>query len=222
MKAKNKQPRHRNWECLIILLLAVVAVPAVLFSVWVGLLAFCYIPTEISRSEAFIQFVLQHDYSEAEPVQLVYDEISRELAWLGTSELGYVYFRDICQSNTCAVDSLYIDIVMERFPIFYICTWFEMKQHVTITFDIDISKSQVDAEIYEVQMWAAPARDRISSEITQVRDHVLHAIDDDLWKMYPTLVLKFSRGLAGWGIRVYTTHGTLIHEEKVDYSDISE
>jgi len=221
MKAKNKQPTRRNWECLIILLLAVLAVPAALFSAWAGLAAFCYIPTDISRSEAFIQSVLPYDYSEAELVQLVYDEISTELAWLGNSELGYVYFRDICQVNACAVDSSHIEIVMERFPMFSICAWMEMKRHVTIDFDIDVSKSQVEAKIYEVQMWSAPARDRISSEIAQVKYHVLDAIDDDLWKTHPTLVLKFSRSL-DWTIYVYTTHGTLIHEEKIDLSDVTK
>jgi len=221
MKAKNKQPTRRNWECLIILLLAVLAVPAALFSAWAGLAAFCYIPTDISRSEAFIQSVLPYDYSEAELVQLVYDEISTELAWLGNSELGYVSFRDICQANACAVDYLHIEIVMERFPMFSICAWMEMKRHVTIDFDIDVSKSQVEAKIDEVQMWSAPARDRISSEIAQVKYHVLDAIDDDLRKTHPTLVLKFFRSL-DWGIYVYTTHGTLIHEEKIDLSDVTK
>lgn len=220
MKVKNTQPTHRNWwKCLIVLLLAVASVPAVLFSTWVSMAVLCYIPTEISLPETFTQFILQNDHTEAELAQLAYNKTAWELAWLGSIEVGEVYFRDTCQLNTCVLDFLYIDIAIERFPIFSICTWFELGPHSVIVYEIDISKSQVEARIHQVQTWSAPARGGISSDIAQVRERLLHAIDDNLWKIYPTLVLIFNRWPDSWKIRVYTTHGTLLYEEKVDHSE---
>ena len=214
---KNKRTTHRTYiSCWssIILLLAVIAVSAVLFAAWVS---FCTIPKEVSLSNRFIQSVLQNDHSAVEALQLANNEITRGFAWYGTITIRDSYIRETCSVRTCVLDSLSADMSIKQF---HICAFSRKVKHTTVTIHIDMSKNQVEVDLYPGTMWPdETSGDSILSDILQVKDLAINSIKDTVWKANSALSLEMRRRIDGWSIQVFTPHGELINGEEVDRSD---
>lgn len=212
MKAK-RRPVNRRQLRLVIILFALITVPTSLFVVWAG---FCSIPKEISLSQKLAQSTLQNVYSEAELVRQIFDEVSWKLAWHGSNTLGYVYFKDECQSGLCTLDSLTVDMAISHFDI---CTWDDRNVKDTSVFiDIEISGSEVIASLAPGILWSTEAMPtEIYSEIARVKDRVMRSLGAEVWNMYPALTLKFFLYRNSWSMTAYTPDGILIHSEKGDY-----
>ncbi len=214
MKAKQR-PVNRRRLMPVIFLFALITAPTSLFAVWAG---FCSVPTEISLSQRLRQSALQNVYTEAELVRQIFDEVSWKLAWHGTSTLGYVYFKDKCQSGLCTLDSLTVEMAISHFEI---CTWDDRKvKHTSVDVDIDISRSEVIASLVPGILWSTEAMPtEIYSEIARVKNRGILSLGTEVWNMYPGLTLKFFlyRYRNGWSMTAYTPDGILIHSEKGDY-----
>ncbi len=212
MKAK-RQPVNRKWPLPCIILIVLVTIPTSLFVVWAG---FCSIPKEISLSQRLAQSALQNVYSEAELVRQIFDEVSWKLAWHGSNTLGYVYFKDECESGVCTLDSLTVEMAISHFDI---CTWDGRKVKDTSVFiDIEISRSEVIASLVPGILWSTEAMPtEIHSEIARLKDRVMGSLGTEVWNMYPALTLKFSLYRTSWSMTAYTADGILIHSEKGDY-----
>lgn len=218
MKNKRPMPRaYRTCWSSIILLLAVVAVPAALFAAWAS---FCTIPTEVPLSHGFKRSVLQNDHSAVEALQLVNNEISRRLAWHGTITFRDSYIRETCRSDTCVLDSLYAEMSVKHF---HVCTYSRKVKHTTVVIRIDISKSQVEADLVPGTMWPDETTvDGIFSDILRIKDLAINSIEDVLWKTYSSLSLEMSRTIDGWSIQAFTPRGELIHSEEVGRSEFHQ
>lgn len=215
---KNKLPAHRKRRMLIVLLLVVLAVPAVAFAAWDR---FCTIPTDVSFSQGFIRSVLRSDRSEAETIQHVYDELSRKLAWRGTGTLGWVGFQGICKGGDCNLDFLHLEMIVKHF---HICMFARRVEFTTVTATVDFGKSKVEFNVLNGTMWPWPipiatTENEISQEVSQVKEVAIASIENPVWETHSSLSLKFSRSVDSWSVSVYTSREELIHSVKVGLSD---
>lgn len=211
VKVKMRSTR-RKWRISIITLVVTVTVTVTLFGVWAS---FCGIPNEFSLPHNLTQAAIQNLHSEAELVQRIYDEVALKLAWHGPATLGYVYVVDTCQSGTCVLDKLYLEILIEHC---HICVGGRKIQHTTVTVDIDVSKPQVDAHLSAGQLWPAKAvTTDLTSVIPRLKDKAINSLEDEVWTLHPTLVLKFSLDVDSWRLSAITPDGNAIYQEKGSY-----
>lgn len=207
------RPAKRKWPLSCIILIVLATIPTSLFLVGAGI---CSIPKEISLSARLTRSALQNVYTEAELVRLIYDEVSWKLARQGPNTLGYVYFKEICQSGVCTLDSLTVEMAISHFEI---CTWDDRKvKYTSVDVDIDIGRSEVIATLAPGILWSTRAMPtEIDSQILRIKDRVMDSFGSEIWNMYPVLIIKFFLYRNSWSMTAHTLDGILIHSEKGDY-----
>ena len=179
---------------------------------------FCAVPTDVSFSQEFVRSLLESDYAEVDLVELVYDEVSRNLAWYGTADFVVYYdFRYFCQSDSCDWVMADVETPVNHYPL---CTYEGRVRGTLVEVDIDFMESQIETRIYGWGRTSGPGLvwDDISSDIASIKQYSLNSIDSEYWKSHPSLVLEIGNVPDGWIISIHTHGGDLIHWEGVEYS----
>lgn len=218
---KTKRAAHRKLPVATICLLVLVTAPITLLMALAMVMesSFCAIPAEVSFSQEFLQSLLESDHSEVDLVELVYDEVSRNLAWHGTVDfVGYYSFRYICQSDSCDLEAANIQTPVHHYPL---CTYERRVRGTIVVVDIDFSESRSQARLYGSKWMssAGPVWDDISSDIASIKQYALNSIGSDIWQIHPSPILHIGKIPDAWSISIRTHDRNLIHWEEVDLSE---
>ena len=216
---KSKGVAHRKLPVAIICLLVLVTAPIALLMALVMVIEsnFCAIPTEVSFSQQFLQSLLESDHSEVDLVELIYDEVSRNLRWHGAVDfVGYYDFRYICQSDSCELEAASVQTPVHHYPL---CTYDRRVRGTIVVVDIDFSESRIETRLYGSKWMssAGPVWDEISSDIASIKQYALNSIGSDIWDIHHSLVLRTGKIPGGWIASIRTFDGSLIHWVDTDY-----
>ena len=217
---KTKVVGRRRLPVVMICLLILVTTPIALLIAlpMVRESSFCAIPTEVSFSQEFLQSLLKCEHSGVDLVELVYEEVSRHLAWHGTVDfVGYYTFEYVCQSDSCDLEEASILTPVHHYRL---CTYDRRVRGTIVVVDIDISESRTQVDLYGSE-WistSGPVWDEISLDIASIKKYAVNSIPSKIWDMHHSLVLRIGKIPGGWGVTLRTIDGREIRWEEVEYS----
>ena len=193
----NRRVRKRLRKLVKHLLVLAIAVIAI-FDVWQSS---CALPTEESFSRAISLSYTQFPASEAELIGILYSEMSKELARLGSIDVVSGRFENLCQIDSCYLGDARLSTRITFHPL-CACKIGRTGQLATVWSMADITAAYIQlSTVRTVSSETTWSPDRIS-DIATVKEFALRSIEDDVWDLHPELWLLIKRRRGGWSFKV--------------------
>lgn len=205
IKNENKRSPRRKWRLALGCLLVLATVLLALFWAWDS---FCEIPKTLPAPKDFKQLVSSSDRSELEVIQRLFDGVSRQMAWRGTTDsISPSVLQYRCTSDSCKLTRAEITIGVSDFEI---CRYERIIDGVVI--EADIGGIDRGNPRIRLDFWRSGRLEKtdlemlysdLTPDLTAIKEYVLNSMGEGVWRIHRALNMKLIEWWDdGWLVQV--------------------